>query len=63
VMQHLWMQLLPPAVPEITEQVNSATVSMLLFMWRVLLYHFLMVQVFWNVPCCWVNSCQCVEGS
>jgi hypothetical protein len=28
VMQHLWMQLLPPVVPEeITEQVNSTTVS------------------------------------
>lgn len=25
VMQHLWMQLLPPLVPEITDQVNSTT--------------------------------------
>jgi hypothetical protein len=31
VMQHLWMQLLPPAVPEeATEQLNSSTVSVLL---------------------------------
>jgi hypothetical protein len=31
VMQHLWMQLLPPAVPEeATEQVNSSTVSVIL---------------------------------
>jgi hypothetical protein len=63
VMQNLWMQLLPPAVQEITEQVNSATVSMILFTWRILTYHFLMIYVFWNALCCWVNSCQCVKGS
>ena len=38
VMQHLWMQLLPPAVPEITDQVNSTAVSMFLLMRRLLTY-------------------------
>ena len=38
VMQHLWMQLLPPVVPEIADQVNSAIVSMFLFTWRLLSY-------------------------
>jgi len=36
VMQHLWMQLLPPVVPEITAQVNSAAVSMFLLTWRLI---------------------------
>jgi hypothetical protein len=40
VMQHLWMQLLPPEVPEeMTEQVNSTTVSMILVTWRMLTSH------------------------
>jgi hypothetical protein len=48
VMQHLCMQLLPPAVPGITEQLNSAAVSMILFAWRMLRNHFLKIHVFWN---------------
>jgi hypothetical protein len=40
VMHHLWMQLLPPSVPEeITEHVNSATVSVIFFTWRMLISH------------------------
>jgi len=38
VMQHLWMQLLPPAVSEITDQVNSTTVSIFLLTRRLLTY-------------------------
>jgi hypothetical protein len=35
VMQHLWMQLLPPPVPvEATERINSSTVSVILPLWR-----------------------------